>query len=305
MIQAIDCPEAYPHGSLLYLSELTDTHVAGRGLLEGNGRVLRARNCGIHIIEMYRCHDCSVDGIIQRDSGYWANHIRESEKIRFTNFKIINYRPPAGMNNSDGLNFDSSKNCCLYNGFFYTGDDNCVVKGTVEDGVTENIIFEKYVGYSNSAACKIGTETENRLMEQIRFTDVDIVGCDRVLVVDGFDHACIRNILFENVYVERIVPQGTGAETSRLLEFVVTDDTWRPCVGRCKIRDVRIRNLFTWAFPGDFPSLLEGRTPEFGFENIELDFIRYIESDGIKMLDMNREGIVESCRYAGINSKRN
>lgn len=63
--------------------------------------------------------------------------------------------------------------------------------------------------------------------------------------------------------------------------------------------------MFTWAFPGDFPSLLEGRTPEFGFENIELDFIRYIESDGIKMLDMNREGIVESCRYAGINSKRN
>lgn len=160
LIQATDTPEDYPNGGLINWYNITDANLIGRGQLDGNGRVMRPGG-NLHIIAMDLCRNCNINGITERDSAFWANHIQKSDRIHFEDFKVINYRPYKGMNNSDGLNFDCSKNCSLYNGFLYTGDDNCVVKGTLNDSRynTDNIIFSKYIGYSNSATCKIGTET--------------------------------------------------------------------------------------------------------------------------------------------------
>lgn len=284
VIQATDSPDDYPHGCLLYFSHLTDARLADRGLLEGNGRTLRELGASVHFLEIAHCRQCRVDGVLQRDSSYWANHFLDSSDIHFTNLKILNYRPPMGMNNADGLNFDTSRNCSLYNGLICTGDDNCVVKGTVADGVSENIVSERYVGYSNSAACKVGTETENRTMSHIRFAAVDIVSCDRAAVINGYDHAHIHDVVFEDICVENIAPQGMGAEPSRLIEFEITDDTWRPCAGQCRVSDVLCREWEIRVEPQTYPSLLSRKSEPFGFQNIQFQRLYLQGPDGRRAL---------------------
>jgi hypothetical protein len=272
LIHATGHSEDYPDGGLISWKNIKNAKLIGRGQLDGNGRILRTAGCSVHNISMDGCKDCVIDGITELDSSFWGNHIERSDGIKFSNFKVINYRPIKGMNNSDGLNFDSSKNCSLDNGFLYTGDDNCVVKGT-NSGPQYNVnqvSFRSIIGYSNSAACKIGTETTVETMENISFNNVDIVSCDRALVIDAFDNSHIKNVTFDDIRVEEIVEQGVGVDTSRLIEFTITDHSWRECEGRCTVSNILCKDIHAAVDNHKFPILIHGSTPKYSFRDVLL-----------------------------------
>ena len=110
---------------------------------------------------------------------------------------MINRRPTTTTyNQTDGIDFDASNNCTVYNTFVYSGDDNLSPKTEQEANMnSSNITYQKSVLYSNSGGCKIGTKTfgttSNPTMTGIVFNDIDIVKAGRALVIDANDTAVI------------------------------------------------------------------------------------------------------------------
>lgn len=259
VIQATDNKADYPNNAIIYWDHITKSELTGRGIIDGNGRILGSTS-GIHILAAAFSKQCLVDGLTERDSPFWANHILKSMNFNYKNIKVINYRLKGKANNTDGLNFDCSNHCSMHNGFFYTGDDNCVVKGTGigSEYNVHHILFDKYIGYSNSAACKIGTETTIDTIDNISFKNVDIIRCDRALVIDAYDNSKIANINFSNIYVESIAPNGEGSDSSRLIDFLITNSGWRKSAGETSINNVSLENITALVNLSSFPSEIKG-----------------------------------------------
>ena len=97
---------------------------------------------------------------------------------------------------------------------------------------------------SNSAATKIGTETGGEYFKNITFRNIDVVKCKRALVINAYDSTRVENIKFENIFVEEFDFNGT--ESPRLIDFEITDKSWRECVGNCTINNVRINNVHVY-----------------------------------------------------------
>ena len=104
-----------------------------------------------------------------------------SEQVHFRNLKVLNNRPVRNWTNTDGIDFDSSKDCSLINAVIHAGDDNVVVKGLDNERVwtTENILFDRILTMSNSAAAKIGTETCVKKFSNITFSNIDVMKCKK------------------------------------------------------------------------------------------------------------------------------
>jgi hypothetical protein len=257
LIQATDNKDDYPNKGIIYWDHVSNSKLFGRGIIDGNGRTM-TNGSSVHIIKANLSHDCIIEGILERDSPFWTNHIYKCNYFQYKNIKIINYRPKIKVDNTDGLNFDCSSNCGLYNGFFYTGDDNCVVKGTSTGSAynVHNIVFDKYIGYSNSAACKIGTETTIDSITNITFKNVDIIRCDRALAIDAFDNAKIKSVNFQNINIETIAPNGEGNEVSKFIDFEVTNTGWRKSDGTTSIKNIKVKNVFSYVDVKKYPSTI-------------------------------------------------
>lgn len=61
------------------------------------------------------------------------------------------------------------------------------------------------------------------------------------MVINGFDSARIENVRFENITIEGF--DFNGAEAPRLVDFEITDNSWRECTGNCAIDGVEISNV--------------------------------------------------------------
>jgi hypothetical protein len=279
LVQATGNKADFPDNALIYWDHVTNAKISGRGVVDGNGRVL-TNSSGIHIISAIFSKDCLVEGITEKDSPFWANHIFKSQFFNYENIKVINYRRNTMANNTDGLNFDCSKYCSLHNGFFYTGDDNCVVKGTQNDASynVQHIVFDKYIGYSNSAACKIGTETLVDSINHISFKNVDIIRCDRGLVIDAYDNSSINNISFENINVENIAPNGEGSDSSRFIHFLITRTGWRQSAGEATINNVLVKNVTAHFTLSSFGSQIVGISPRYHISNLVFQNLKAMDS---------------------------
>ncbi|MBN2442399.1 MAG: PKD domain-containing protein [Spirochaetales bacterium] len=229
--------------ALIRISNCTNTNLIGRGVIDGNGKRIRAAGLNAAVLKMDNSSDILVDGIISRDSSYWNTIPYRCDRVEIKNYKVINCRPTSTTwNNTDGVDFDECTNSSLYNAFLYGGDDNMAVKNENQsyNGSstmnTRNIHHEKVVTYSNSVGCKIGTKTMGQTMQNITFKDIDIVAAHRAIIIDAYDTAVISNTRFEDIRVEY---------TKDILIGLEEDDPpdWRDCANQCIIRDTYFTNV--------------------------------------------------------------
>lgn len=297
-IQATNRKKDYPNNAIIYWDHVTNSELTGRGVIDGNGRLFGS-NSGIHILYAIFSKQCLVDGFTERDSPFWTNHIFKSVNFNYRNIKIINYRLKSKANNTDGLNFDCSDHCSLYNGFFYTGDDNCVVKGTSigSEYNVHHILFDKYIGYSNSAASKIGTETTIDTIDDISFRNVDIVQCDRALVIDAYDNANISNINFSNIYVESIAPNGQGSDSSRLIDFLITNSGWRKSAGNSSLKNILLKNITAQVNLSSFPSEIKGRNKSYAIHGVTFVNFNEINNKGNQKINSTAKGFIFANQF--------
>ncbi|WP_165900529.1 ricin-type beta-trefoil lectin domain protein [Microbispora triticiradicis] len=219
--------------------QVHNAKLLGRGVIDGNGKSLRAQGSNLNLLKIEQSSDILVDGIIVRDPSYWNTLIYRSDKVTLKNYKVINVRPTTTTwNNTDGVDFDEPTNGLLSNAFLYTGDDNMATKNEFDNGSlinTRNIVHEHVVCYSNSACAKIGTKTQGTSMDGVVFRDIDVVRAGRAMVIDAYDTAVVSNARWEDVRVEN---------TDSLIDL--NEDrppTWRTAKNTSTIRDAYFTNV--------------------------------------------------------------
>ncbi len=197
--------EGCSHG-VIRMFQIHDAKILGRGIIDGNGKSIRAQNdTKINLLKIEQSSNLEIDGILVRDSSFWNTLIYRSDAVTIRNYKMINCRPNADWNNTDGVDFDESTDGVLSNAFLYTGDDSMATKNEEPSGTvnTSNILHEHVVAYSNSVGCKVGTKTMGQSMDDVVFRDIDVVNAGRALTIEGYDTATVRNTTFEDVRVEQ------------------------------------------------------------------------------------------------------
>ena len=276
----------FPDKTLININKAHNIKIEGHGTIDGSGYTGLHKNGGqgYHLIYMSECKDIEIDGLLLLDPCFWNARVYRSENVHLKNIKILNNRPEENWINTDGVDFDSSINCSLVNAILHCGDDNLVVKGLDHERKfnTENILFEKVITLSNSAATKIGTETCVEYFKNIIFKDIDIVKCKRALVINAYDSAMIKNIVFENINIESF--HHTGFESPRIIDFEITDNSWRPCTGNCIIDNVKINNINIYCNIQDVDSQILGKSEKYSAKNISIKNI-FLNKKRITNLD--------------------
>jgi polygalacturonase len=233
--------EGMQHALVRFLN-CKNSKLIGRGVLEGNGKLIRSKGLNTCVVKMDESSNVLVDGVIARNSSYWNTLPYRSDSITIRNYKVINCRPTSTTyNNTDGVDFDECTNSSLYNAFLYCGDDNMAVKNEflTWNGKatmnTKNIHHEKIVAYSNSAGCKIGTKTMGQSMSNVTFKDIDLISTGRALVIDADDNALVENTKFEDIRIE-----STG-----ILINIQNDQkpSWRTTVNQSIVKNTYFTNV--------------------------------------------------------------
>lgn len=253
--------EGCSHG-LLRMYRVHNTKVLGRGVVDANGKWIRAQNdTKINLLKIEESSDILVDGITVRDPSFWNTLIYRSDRVTIQNYKMINCRPTTKIwNNTDGVNFDESTNGKLGNAFLYTGDDSMATKNEEPSGTidTRNIVHEKVVCYSNSVCAKIGTKTMGQTIDGVVFRDIDVVKAGRALNIDAYDTALVQNTRYENIRIE-------AADASIIALNSDDPPFWRTAANRSVIKDTYFTNVKSYVKK---PINLRGRSSEVNITGV-------------------------------------
>lgn len=256
--------EGCSHG-MIRMYRVRNTKILGRGVIDGNGKAIRAQNdTKINLLKIEESSDIVVDGVTVRDPSFWNTLIYRSDRVAIQNYKMINCRPTSAIwNNTDGVNFDESTNGKLSNAFLYTGDDSMATKNEEASGTvnTRNIVHEKVVCYSNSVCCKIGTKTMGQAIENVVFRDIDVVKAGRALNIDAYDTAVVQDTRFENIRIE-------AADSSLIALASDEPPSWRTAANQSIIKDTHFTNVTADV---DKPINLHGRSATVNITGVHFD----------------------------------
>jgi hypothetical protein len=231
--------EGCSHG-MIRMYQIKNTKVLGRGVIDGNGKSIRAQNdTKINLFKIEQSSNITIDGIVVRDPSFWGTLIYRSDMVAIQNFKAIHCRPTTTTyNNTDGVNFDESTNGTLTNALLYTGDDSMATKNEEPSGTinTKNIVHEKIVCYSNSVCAKVGTKTMGTSIDGVTFRDIDVVKAGRALNIDAYDTAVVQNTRYENIRIE-------AADSSMIDLSSDMPPDWRTAANTSVIKDTYFTDI--------------------------------------------------------------
>jgi polygalacturonase len=137
--------------------------IIGKGTIDFQGYkwhplyVLTKNSTGRHPfgIIMMECKNVYLKDIFLKNANKWMQVYVNSENLLFDGIKVLNQ---VSFEN-DGLDMDGCRNVIVRNGVFSTEDDGLCLKG-MSGLVSENILIENCVIYSQCNAFKIGTDTQ-------------------------------------------------------------------------------------------------------------------------------------------------
>lgn len=263
----------YNEKSLIRMDSVSNFQLIGYGTIDGSGWAGLRRNGAkeFHLVYASNCDNVLFDGVVLRDPTFWNTRVYRSKNFHMQNIKVLNNRPFKNWTNTDGVDFDSSIDCSLVNAVIHAGDDNVVVKGLDSERKypTERILFDRILALSNSAATKIGTETCVEYFKDITFRNIDVVKCKRGMVINAFDSTRVANVRFENISIEGF--DFNGAEAPRLIDFEITDKSWRECTGNCVIEDVTVSNVNVMCSMNGVESQIMGKSKQYSVQGVNIE----------------------------------
>ena len=225
--------------ALIRMYQIKNAKILGRGVLDSNGKAIRAASLNANLLKIEQSSNILVDGIVSRDPSYWNTLIYRSDQVTIQNYKVINCRPTTTTyNQTDGVDFDESTNGLLDNAFLYTGDDGMATKNEESSGTvnTKNITHQHVVVYNNSVGCKIGTKSMGQSMDGVLFKDIDVVKAGRAMTIEAYDTAVVKNTTFEDIRVE--------AADSMLINLALDQPPdWRDAANTSIIQDTYFTNV--------------------------------------------------------------
>ena len=211
----------------------TNITFRGRGIVDGSRCTTHARN-----LVVVQGKDVTLEGVILRDSSTWNVPIRQSDRVRVRNLKLLGYRA-----NSDGIDICNSRDVTVEGCFIRTLDDLIVVKTDQGQGEARRIVARDCVLWNEVAhALSIGAELRENV-DEVLFTNCDVIhdkGREWTLRVYHCDSARIRNVRFENLRIE---------ESPRLISLWIDKAFWTRDAERGHIDGVHFKNIRAKADP--------------------------------------------------------
>ena len=250
----------------LFLDSIQNVHIYGHGILDGACVYEKGQE---RMIEINRCENIMVEGILINDSKHWTAPCNKSKNITYRNLKVV-----SGNDWDDGIDIVSSQHV-LVDGCFIRTKDDCIA---VKAGVTYytdffNQLPTKDVQVINSVlwnaewgnGLEIGFETRADTIQDIVFRNIDLIhveGPEGTFTIHNGDRAVVRNVLYENIRVE----DSRGI----LVDFKILDSRYSKDKKKGQIKDITFRNISVDAdIP--IPSLFLGFNESHSIENVVFD----------------------------------
>lgn len=222
----------------------------GRGILDGTGLTTHARNL-IYV----NGSDIEIEGVMLRDSPTWNIPIRQSDRVRVRNVKIVGYRA-----NSDGIDVCNSRDVTIEDCFLRTLDDLIVVKTDAGAGKAARIAARRCVLWNEVAhALSVGAELREDV-DDVLFEDCDIIhdkGREWTLRIYHCDSARITNVRFRDLRIE---------ETRKLISLWINKAFWTRDEERGHISGVEFSRIAATGSPATIELL--GFDAEHAVENV-------------------------------------
>ncbi|MCE9612651.1 MAG: right-handed parallel beta-helix repeat-containing protein [Lentisphaerae bacterium] len=170
-----------------------NVRIAGYGVLDANGSIVRGQQCGPHLLVFTDCRHVTVENITVRDPAAWCVHPINSDHVLIRHVKSVCNRDVL---NTDGFDITSCRDTVIENSFQYCSDDGAVIK-TSGGIAAENITVRGSVFLTKKSALKVGTETEGDV-NHVTFIDNDVIECDRGMTLSEEDGHVIRHTQYIN-----------------------------------------------------------------------------------------------------------
>ncbi len=212
--------------------------ITGRGILDNS-----LYNRGEHRpIEINRCDDVLIEGIILAESRHWSCASTASTNITYNNLKIV-----SSNDWDDGIDIVGSKHVLVNKCFIQTKDDCIAIKAgvnyftefnssfSVDDVVVQNSVLWNGV-WGNGL--EIGFETRADTIKNIIFKNCDLIhveGPEGTFTIHNGDRAVVTNILYENIRVED--------SRGWLIDFRILYSQYSKDKTRGKIEGIHFRNI--------------------------------------------------------------
>jgi hypothetical protein len=266
---------------LIYAEKAENIALAGRGVIDGQGRHFPARDGDDkgrpYILRFSECKNVRVENLTFRDSARWLSHYLACENVTISGISIR----AKIRENRDGIDVDSCQDVRISDCRIDTGDDAIVLKATTERPC-RRVTITNCVLSSMASAVKLGTESnggfEDIVVNNCVVHDTGYSGI-AIEMVDGgvLDRVTISNITMKNVKVPIFVRLGNRARPIPNL----------PPPGMGSLRNVIISNIQASGCD-DIGCSISG-IPGFPVEHVTLDNIRIEFQGGGTLKDARRE----------------
>ena len=151
--------------------------------------------------------------------------------------------------NSDGIQPRSCVNLLIEDCFFKCSDDSIAIKTRRASGMHSHHITVRNIVTWNDAgsALEIGHTSQADLLEDVVFENIETVrtpgGMCHIYLID---HSEVRNIRYENIYLEGNFGKGREINFTISQNFYSTDDT-RARIHHVKVKNLHVENAFQGA----------------------------------------------------------
>lgn len=253
----------------LFLDSISNVKIMGYGILDGNCVYEKGQE---RMIEINRCKNIQVEGIIVNDSKHWTAPCNKSTGITYKNFKVI-----SGNDWDDGIDIVSSRHVLVDDCFIRTKDDCIAIKAgvayyteffnqvpTVDVQVINSVLWNAEWGNG----LEIGFETRADSIKDIVFRNNDLIhveGGEGTFTIHNGDRALVENVLYEDIRVED--------SRGLLVDFKILFSQYSKDKERGHIKNITFMNI---SVEGDFipPSLLLGFDDSHIIDNVVFDNFR-------------------------------
>jgi len=184
----------YPKAALIGAAHVSGIGISGRGVIDGQGHFVGARDWRHYVVLFENCRDVRVEGVSTINSGCWTEHYIRCIGLTIRNVTVRSLRP--GRNN-DGIDLSGCENVRIEGCTVISDDDAIVIKSQSAERVNRNIAAVNNVCHTYRGAFKLGTETRGAY-ENIVCRDLTCYGA-KALELYSVDGSEAEGLTVENV----------------------------------------------------------------------------------------------------------
>jgi polygalacturonase len=229
----------------------TDIKVFGRGTIDGNGYNTRKNKYMAELLVPVGTTNFIADGILVRDSSFWAVVPIQSENVTLTNIKVLDR---FDVTQNDGIDIVESKHVRVRRAIAIANDDSFSTKTWQSKvGTTvpfpyaprqqHDVLFEDCLAWTLCYGYKVGAGV-HQLQDNIRIRNsVVYKGGVGIGIHHQFGSNVAKNILFENIIIEGLHGAPGGRATWLAIHIANGGGSGVGPVEDVTLRNIKVRKI--------------------------------------------------------------